>query len=146
MIALVQRVSRAAVQVAGEETGSIEAGLLVFVCAQPNDTPVQAVKLVDKLLKMRVFCDRDGRMNRSLVDTGGGLLLVSQFTLAADTRGGNRPSFSGAAPAALGRELYERVLSEARRRHPRVAAGRFGADMQVSLVNDGPVTLPLHVD
>ncbi|HRD84563.1 MAG TPA: D-aminoacyl-tRNA deacylase, partial [Rubrivivax sp.] len=122
MIALVQRVSRAAVQVAGEETGSIEAGLLVFVCAQPNDTPVQAVKLVDKLLKLRVFCDRDGRMNRSLVDTGGGLLLVSQFTLAADTRGGNRPSFSGAAPAALGRELYERVLSEARRRHPRVAA------------------------
>ncbi len=146
MIALVQRVSRAAVQVAGEETGSIEAGLLVFVCAQPNDTPVQAVKLVDKLLKLRVFCDRDGRMNRSLVDTGGGLLLVSQFTLAADTTRGLRPGFSTAAEPELARRLYERMLEVLRERHPVVQAGRFGADMQVSLVNDGPVTLPLHVD
>ncbi|MDZ5455385.1 D-aminoacyl-tRNA deacylase [Azohydromonas lata] len=145
MIALIQRVRRARVQVAGDTVGEIAQGLLVLVCAQPADGEAQAVKLVDKLLKLRVFSDEAGKMNRSVQDVGGGLLIVSQFTLAADTSGGNRPSFTGAAPAELGRQLYERVLQLARERHPQVAAGIFGADMQVELVNDGPVTIPMHI-
>jgi D-tyrosyl-tRNA(Tyr) deacylase len=144
-MALIQRVRRARVQVGGETVGEIGQGLLVLVCAQPADTEAQAVKLVDKLLKLRVFSDDAGKMNRSVQDVQGGLLIVSQFTLAADTSGGNRPSFTGAAPADLGRHLYERVLQLARERHPRVAAGIFGADMQVELVNDGPVTIPMTV-
>jgi D-tyrosyl-tRNA(Tyr) deacylase len=107
---------------------------------------VQAAKLVEKLLKLRVFGDEAGKMNRSLQDVAGGLLVVSQFTLAADTSGGNRPSFGGAAPAALGRTLYEEVLRIARPRHAEVQAGIFGADMQLHLVNDGPVTIPLRVN
>lgn len=146
MLALVQRVREARVEVAGETVGAIGPGLLVLVCAQPADGEAQADALVVKLLKLRVFSDAAGKMNRSVVEVGGGLLIVSQFTLAADTRGGNRPSFSGAAPAALGERLYERVLATARARHPTVAQGRFGADMQVHLVNDGPVTLPLQID
>ncbi|GAP34527.1 D-aminoacyl-tRNA deacylase [Piscinibacter sakaiensis] len=146
MLALVQRVREARVEVAGETVGAIGPGLLVLVCAQPADGEAQADALVAKLLKLRVFSDAAGKMNRSVVEVGGGLLLVSQFTLAADTRGGNRPSFSGAAPAALGERLYERVLATARASHPTVAQGRFGADMQVHLVNDGPVTLPLQID
>ncbi|WP_029000499.1 D-aminoacyl-tRNA deacylase [Azohydromonas australica] len=145
MMALIQRVRRARVQVGAETVGEIGQGLLVLVCAQPADTEAQAVKLVDKLLKLRVFGDDAGKMNRSVQDVQGGLLIVSQFTLAADTSGGNRPSFTGAAPADLGRHLYERVLQLARERHPRVAAGVFGADMQVELVNDGPVTIPMTV-
>jgi D-tyrosyl-tRNA(Tyr) deacylase len=145
VIALIQRVRRARVQVAGDTVGEIAQGLLVLVCAQPADGEAQAVKLVDKLLKLRVFSDEAGKMNRSVQDVGGGLLIVSQFTLAADTSGGNRPSFTGAAPAELGRQLYERVLQLARERHPQVAAGIFGADMQVELVNDGPVTIPMHI-
>ena len=145
MIALIQRVRRARVQVAGDTVGEIAQGLLVLVCAEPTDGEAQAVKLVDKLLKLRVFSDEAGKMNRSVQDVGGGLLIVSQFTLAADTSGGNRPSFTGAAPAELGRHLYERVLQLARERHPRVAAGIFGADMQVELVNDGPVTIPMSI-
>ncbi|WP_066332189.1 D-aminoacyl-tRNA deacylase [Azohydromonas lata] len=145
MIALIQRVHRARVQVAGDTVGEIAQGLLVLVCAQPADGEAQAVKLVDKLLKLRVFSDEAGKMNRSVQDVGGGLLIVSQFTLAADTSGGNRPSFTGAAPAELGRQLYGRVLQLARERHPQVAAGIFGADMQVELVNDGPVTIPMHI-
>ena len=145
MIALVQRVSRAQVMVAGELRGRIDGGLLVFVCAEPGDAEAQASRLVDKLLKLRVFADDAGKMNRSVQDVGGGLLIVSQFTLAADTAGGNRPSFPGAAPPALGRALYESVLRSARERHAPVAAGEFGADMQVELVNDGPVTIPLRV-
>lgn len=145
MIALIQRVRRARVQVAGDTVGEIAQGLLVLVCAQPADGEAQAVKLVDKLLKLRVFSDEAGKMNRSVQDVGGGLLIVSQFTLAADTGGGNRPSFTGAAPAELGRQLYGRVLQLARERHPQVAAGIFGADMQVELVNDGPVTIPMHI-
>lgn len=145
MIALVQRVREAAVDVAGERIGAIGPGLLVLVCAEPQDTEAQAAKLVDKLLKLRIFSDEAGKMNRSVVDVGGGLLVVSQFTLAADTSGGNRPSFTGAAPPALGERLYEAVLRLARERHPVVASGRFGADMQVSLVNDGPVTIPLRI-
>ena len=145
MISVIQRVRRARVQVAGETVGEIGPGLLVLVCAQPGDTEAQAAKLVDKLLKLRVFSDEAGKMNRSVQDVQGGLLIVSQFTLAADTSGGNRPSFTGAAPAELGRHLYERVLQLARERHPQVAAGVFGADMQVELVNDGPVTIPMTV-
>lgn len=143
MIALVQRVRQAYVEVDGAVIGAIGHGLLVLVCAEPSDTPAQAAKLVDKLLKLRVFGDAAGKMNRSVQDVGGGLLLVSQFTLAADTSAGNRPSFTGAAPAALGRALYEETLRLARERHPRVEAGIFGVDMQVHLVNDGPVTIPL---
>ncbi|MBL8331312.1 MAG: D-tyrosyl-tRNA(Tyr) deacylase [Rubrivivax sp.] len=143
MIALVQRVARAQVSVAGECIGRIEAGLLVLVCAEPADTELQATRLVDKLLKLRIFSDEAGRMNRSVQDVGGGLLIVSQFTLAADVSGGNRPSFTGAAPAAQGQALYETVLRLARERHAPVAQGRFGADMQVELVNDGPVTIPM---
>jgi len=145
VIALLQRVASARAEVGGETVGAIDAGLLVLVCAEPADTPATASKLVDKVLKLRVFADEAGKMNRSVVDVGGGLLVVSQFTLAADTRGGNRPSFTGAAPPAQGLALYEEVLRCARERHPRVASGRFGADMQVHLINDGPVTIPLRV-
>lgn len=145
MIALVQRVSQASVTVAGRETGRIGHGLLVLVCAEPTDTEEHARKLVDKLLKLRVFSDDAGKMNRSVTDVAGGLLVVSQFTLAADTSGGNRPSFTGAAPAQLGRRLYERVLQLARERHAPVASGEFGADMRVALVNDGPVTIPMRI-
>ncbi|HSN33616.1 MAG TPA: D-aminoacyl-tRNA deacylase [Ideonella sp.] len=143
MIALVQRVARAAVRVEDRTVGAIGAGLLVFVCAEPADDEGVADRLVERLLKLRVFADAAGKMNRSVVDAAGGLLIVSQFTLAADLTCGNRPSFSGAAPAAQGRALYERVLATARARHPIVAAGEFGAAMQVELVNDGPVTIPI---
>ena len=144
MIALLQRVSQARVTVAGEVVGEIGTGLLVLVCAEPQDSLLQASKLVDKLLKLRLFADEAGKMNRSVVNVQGGLLIVSQFTLAADLSSGNRPGFSGAAGPELGRTLYEAVLRLARERHARVAAGVFGADMQVSLVNDGPVTIPLR--
>ena len=143
MIGLVQRVSQARVEVAGEVVGAIGPGLLLLVCAEPQDTEAQALRLVDKILKLRIFSDEAGKMNRSLQDVQGGLLIVSQFTLAADVAGGNRPSFTGAAGPELGRALYERVLRLACERHAPVQAGRFGADMQVHLVNDGPVTIPL---
>ncbi len=145
MIGLLQRVREARVTVAGELVGEIGVGLLLLVCAEPADTEVQARRLVDKLLKLRLFADDAGRMNRSLVDVGGGLLVVSQFTLAADVSGGNRPGFTGAAAPELGRRLYDALLAEARARHPLVAAGVFGAAMQVALVNDGPVTIPLRI-
>ena len=145
MIALLQRVSQARVEIGGQTVGAIGAGLLMLVCAEPDDTPAVTSKLVDKVLKLRIFADEQGRMNRSVQDTAGGLLIVSQFTLAADTRGGNRPSFTAAAPPAQGEALYETVLRLARERHPQVACGRFGADMQVHLVNDGPVTIPLRM-
>ncbi|WP_280154259.1 D-aminoacyl-tRNA deacylase [Piscinibacter sp. XHJ-5] len=143
MLALVQRVSQARVEVAGRVTGQIGAGLLVFVCAEPVDDEAIADKLVAKLLKLRIFSDGAGKMNRSVVDTQGGLLIVSQFTLAADVAGGNRPSFSAAAPPELGRRLYERVVATALQLHAPVGCGEFGADMQVHLVNDGPVTIPI---
>jgi D-tyrosyl-tRNA(Tyr) deacylase len=143
MLALVQRVRGARVEVAGQVIGAIDHGLLVLVCAEPQDTEALADKLVAKLLKLRIFSDEAGKMNKSVVDVQGGLLVVSQFTLAADTSGGNRPSFTGAAPPELGRRLYERVLATARSQHPTVANGEFGADMQVHLVNDGPVTIPI---
>ena len=139
-----QRVSQAQVSVAGQVMGQIGPGLLLLVCAEPTDTTQQATKLVDKVLKLRIFADAAGKMNHSLVDVAGGLLVVSQFTLVADVSAGNRPSFAGAAEPLLGRALYDAVLRIARERHPLVAAGQFGADMQVSLVNDGPVTIPLR--
>jgi D-tyrosyl-tRNA(Tyr) deacylase len=145
VIGLVQRVRAASVTVDGQVVGAIGPGLMLLVCAEPADTEVQAAKLVDKLLKLRIFSDAAGKMNRSLVDVGGGLLVVSQFTLAADVSGGNRPSFTGAAGPDQGRALYEAVLRLARERHPLVQAGVFGADMQVALINDGPVTIPLRI-
>jgi D-tyrosyl-tRNA(Tyr) deacylase len=145
MIALLQRVSEARVDIAEETVGQIGVGLLVLVCAEPDDTEVVAQKLLAKILKLRVFGDDQGKMNRSVQDVGGGLLIVSQFTLAADTRGGNRPGFTGAAPPALGEALYDRFVALARAQHPQVATGRFGADMRVHLVNDGPVTIPLRM-
>ena len=145
MIGLVQRVRDARVVIDGAEVGAIGTGLLLLVCAEPADTELQATRLVDKLLKLRIFNDAAGKMNRSLVDVQGGLLVVSQFTLAADVRGGNRPSFTGAAGPEQGRALYDAVLRLARDRHPVVQAGIFGADMQVALVNDGPVTIPLRI-
>ncbi len=143
MIALVQRVLQARVEVAGLTVGAIAQGLLVLVCAEPDDTDALASKMVDKLLKLRIFSDDTGKMNRSVQDVGGGLLIVSQFTLAADVSGGNRPSFTGAASPDQGQALYNTVLSLARSRHPVVASGCFGADMQLHLVNDGPVTIPI---
>jgi D-tyrosyl-tRNA(Tyr) deacylase len=143
VIALLQRVASARVEVAGRVTGAIGPGLLMLVCAEPGDDEALADKLVAKVLKLRIFADAAGKMNRSVADIGGGLLVVSQFTLAADVAGGNRPSFSAAAGPELGRRLYERVLATARASHPQVAAGEFGADMQVHLVNDGPVTIPI---
>ena len=145
MIAIVQRVSRADVSVAGVCIGAIGHGLLILACAEPGDTEAIADKLIVKLLKLRIFADAHGKMNRSVVDVQGGLLIVSQFTLAADVSGGNRPSFTGAAGPELGRALYERLLATARSLHPSVAGGEFGADMQVGLVNDGPVTIPLRI-
>ena len=143
MIALVQRVREARVEVADRVTGAIGPGLLVFVCAEPADTEAVAARLVDKLVKLRIFADGAGKMNRSVQAVNGALLVVSQFTLAADVSGGNRPSFTGAAPPVLGRALYETVLALVVQRLGAVQAGEFGADMQVHLVNDGPVTIPL---
>jgi D-tyrosyl-tRNA(Tyr) deacylase len=145
MLALAQRVARAKVTIAGRVQGEIGAGLLVLVCAERGDTELQGDKLLAKLLKLRIFGDDQGKMNRSVQDTGGGLLVVSQFTLAADTAGGNRPSFTNAAPPDEGRRLYEAFVVAARAAHPVVQTGEFGADMQVELVNDGPVTIPLRV-
>ncbi|MDO9250571.1 MAG: D-aminoacyl-tRNA deacylase [Hydrogenophaga sp.] len=145
MIALLQRVSEARVVIAGETVGQIGTGLLVLVCAEPDDTAAVGEKLLAKILKLRIFSDEAGKMNRSVQDVAGGLLIVSQFTLAADTKSGNRPGFTAAAPPALGEALYDRLVEAARALHPQVATGRFGADMQVHLVNDGPVTIPLRM-
>ena len=145
MKGLLQRVRGARVEVAGEVVGSIDQGLLVLVAVEPSDTPESADKLLHKLLNYRVFSDDDGKMNLSLKDIDGGLLLVSQFTLAADTKSGLRPSFSTAAPPAMAEAMFEHVLAEAKRLHSTVESGRFGADMQVHLVNDGPVTFLLQI-
>ena len=145
MIGLIQRVRQARVEVGGITIGEIGTGLLVLVCAERGDSEVQADKLLAKLLKLRIFSDEAGKMNRSVQDVGGGLLLVSQFTLAADTSGGNRPSFTNAAAPDEGRRLYDYFVARSRLAHPVVATGEFAADMQVHLVNDGPVTIPLRV-
>ncbi len=144
MKALLQRVGNARVEVAEEIVGSIGQGLLVLVGVEPQDTQASADKLLHKLLNYRVFSDAAGKMNLSLRDVSGGLLLVSQFTLAADTRSGLRPGFSTAAPPAQGEMLFDYLYQQARAQHPHVASGRFGADMQVHLVNDGPVTFLLE--
>ena len=146
MIALLQRVSRACVEVNGLKVGNIERGLLVLVCAEVGDDDLTADRLLDRLLACRIFPDRDGKMNLNVADVNGGLLLVPQFTLAADTRKGTRPSFARAAPPDEGRALFDHFVSRARRIHPDVETGQFGADMQVSLTNDGPVTIWLRVD
>jgi D-tyrosyl-tRNA(Tyr) deacylase len=143
--ALLQRVAEARVDIAGRTVGAIEAGLLVLLCAERGDGDVLADRLLAKILKLRIFSDEAGKMNRSVQDIGGGLLVVSQFTLAADVSGGNRPSFTQAAPPEEGRRLYEYFVARARAAHPVVATGEFGADMQVRLVNDGPVTIPLQI-
>lgn len=145
MKAVLQRVSQASVTVAGRTIGQIEHGLLVLLCAEPQDTQATADKLLAKILKLRIFSDEAGKMNRSVQDVAGGLLIVSQFTLAADVRSGNRPSFTNAAPPALGKALYDYTLQQAKALHPIVASGEFGADMQVALVNDGPVTIPMEM-
>ena len=143
MITVLQRVLEARVEVDGQITGQIEQGLLVLLCAEQGDNEQLADKLLAKILKLRIFSDEAGKMNRSVQDVNGGLLVVSQFTLAADTKGGNRPSFTNAAAPDLGRSLYEYFVDKARAAHPLVQTGQFAADMKVHLVNDGPVTIPI---
>ncbi|MCE3603644.1 D-aminoacyl-tRNA deacylase [Massilia sp. P8910] len=145
MIALLQRVSDARVVVDGATIGAIDAGLLVLLCAEKGDSEKEADALLTKLLGYRVFGDEAGKMNRSLLDTNGGLLLVPQFTLAADTKSGTRPSFTPAASPQDGLRLFDHVVRQARARHTTVETGQFGADMKVSLTNDGPVTFWLQV-
>lgn len=145
MIAVLQRVSEASVRVEGAVIGQINAGLLVLLCAEKSDTEAVADKMLAKILKLRIFSDEAGKMNRSVQDVGGGLLVVSQFTLAADVAGGNRPSFTQAAAPEDGRRLYEHFVAQARAAHPVVQTGQFAADMKVSLVNDGPITIPMRM-
>jgi D-aminoacyl-tRNA deacylase len=145
LISLLQRVSEARVEVGGLTIGEIGPGLLVLVCAERGDSETQADKLLAKVLKLRIFSDEAGKMNRSVQDIGGGLLVVSQFTLAADTSGGNRPSFTNAAAPQEGRRLYDYFVRQSKAAHPEVQTGEFAADMKVRLVNDGPVTIPLTV-
>ncbi len=144
MIALIQRVREAAVAVAGEAIGAIGPGLLALVAVEPGDGEAELARTLSRLLGYRVFADANGRMNLALSDTGGGLLLVPQFTLAADTGKGMRPSFTSAATPAQGRFWFEQLVARAAAVHPDVASGRFGANMQVSLINDGPVTFWLQ--
>lgn len=145
MKAVIQRVASARVDIGGQTAGAIEAGLLVLLCAERGDVDALADRMLAKILKLRIFSDDAGKMNRSLQAIGGGLLVVSQFTLAADVSGGNRPSFTQAAAPDEGRRLYDYFVAQARAAHPAVATGEFGADMQVHLVNDGPVTIPLQM-
>ena len=146
MKALLQRVREASVTVEGQVIGHINAGLLVLLCAERGDAELQADRMLAKILKLRIFGDAGGKMNLSVQDVAGGLLVVSQFTLAADTAGGNRPGFSSAAAPADGQRLYDYFVACARRDHPLVQTGQFAANMQVALVNDGPVTIPLRID
>lgn len=145
MKALIQRVTEASVAVEGKVIGEIDIGVLALVGIEPNDTTEKADKLLHKLLNYRIFADENDKMNRSLVDINGGLLLVSQFTLAADTKSGLRPSFSTAAPPALGEELFNYLLAQAKQKYTPVATGCFGANMQIHLINNGPVTFLLDV-
>jgi D-tyrosyl-tRNA(Tyr) deacylase len=145
MITVLQRVSQASVRVDGQLIGQIGPGLLVLLCAEAGDTEAVADKLLAKVLKLRIFADEAGKMNRSVQDVGGGLLVVSQFTLAADVSGGNRPSFTSAAKPDEGRRLYEYFVAQARAAHPLVQTGQFAADMAVALVNDGPITIPIRM-
>ena len=144
MIALIQRVTHARVEVANEIVGEIGPGLLALVAVEPADTDADILHMAERLLAYRVFSDAEGKMNLSLAGTGGGLLLVSQFTLAADTRKGLRPSFTTAAPPELAQRYFDALVAACRERHPLVETGRFGAHMRVSLCNDGPVTFRLE--
>jgi D-tyrosyl-tRNA(Tyr) deacylase len=145
MIAVLQRVREASVCVDGQVIGQIGEGLLVLLCAEKGDTDAVVQKMLNKMLKLRIFSDHAGKMNRSVQDVGGGLLVVSQFTLAADVSSGTRPGFSQAAEPQEARRLYELFVAQAQAVHPVVQTGRFAADMQVSLVNDGPVTIPMRM-
>jgi D-tyrosyl-tRNA(Tyr) deacylase len=145
MNVVLQRVSQASVTVEGQTIGAINHGLLILLCAEHGDTEALADKMLAKILKLRIFSDEVGKMNRSVQDVGGGLLVVSQFTLAADVSGGNRPSFTSAAPPEEARRLFEYFVSQARAAHPIVQTGRFATDMKVSLINDGPVTIPIRM-
>ena len=145
MIALIQRVSSASVKVGGDSVGAIGAGIVALVGVEKADGEIEALLLAERVLAYRIFADAEGRMNRSLRDTGGQLLAIPQFTLAADTQSGLRPSFSSAAAPAVAERLFRRFVSKAQELGARVATGRFGADMQVSLVNEGPVTFWLQV-
>ena len=145
MRAVLQRVSQASVRVDGAVVGQIDAGLLVLLCAEKGDTDAVADKMLAKMLKLRIFSDDAGKMNLSVQDVGGGLLVVSQFTLAADLSGGNRPSFTQAAAPEEGRRLYEHFVAQAQKAHPVVQTGRFAADMKVALINYGPITIPMHM-
>lgn len=144
MRAILQRVKTARVELDQRIVGTIDHGLLILLCAERGDTDAMADKLLAKILKLRIFSDDAGKMNRSVQDVGGGLLIVSQFTLAADVSGGNRPSFTSAAPPDEGRRLYDYFVRRAQAAHPIVHTGQFAADMQVHLVNDGPVTIPMR--
>lgn len=144
MLSLIQRVSRASVEVEGQRVGAIGPGLLALVALEPDDGPAQITRMAERLLGYRVFSDAAGRMNLSLAQTGGGLLLVSQFTLAADTGSGMRPSFTTAAPPQQAERGFNQLVETCRQRHGRVETGRFGAHMMVELVNDGPVTFLLR--
>jgi len=146
MLGLIQRVRRASVEVDQQVVGEIDQGMLLLLGIQKTDTEASADKLIDKLLAYRLFADADNRMNCNLQQVDGGILVVSQFTLAADTKKGLRPSFSSAAPPAQAQQLYDYFVTQLRSRHTRVATGIFAADMQVSLVNDGPVTFMLEMD
>jgi D-tyrosyl-tRNA(Tyr) deacylase len=145
MIAVLQRVSEASVHVDGAVIGQIGSGMLVLLCAEKGDTEAVAERMLAKMLKLRIFSDAAGKMNLSVQDVGGGLLVVSQFTLAADLAGGNRPSFTQAAAPEEGRRLYEYFVEQAQKAHPVVQTGQFAADMKVALINDGPITIPMRM-
>lgn len=145
MLLLIQRVKKAHVDVAAKTIGAIEIGLVVFVCAEPHDTPDTLTKALHKTLNLRVFSDDNGKMNLNVQQVNGGLLIVSQFTLAADTQRGNRPSFTKSAPPAQAQTLYDQFVSLAKQAHPKVATGEFAANMEVHLINDGPITIPMQL-
>lgn len=145
MLLLIQRVKHAQVEVAEKTLGAIDAGMLVFVCAEPSDTSETVQKALQKILNLRIFSDENGKMNLNVQQVNGGILVVSQFTLAADTQRGNRPSFTKSAAPGLAKELYEQFITEAKQNYHTVASGEFGADMTVSLANDGPITIPMQI-
>ncbi|MGB3609686.1 MAG: D-aminoacyl-tRNA deacylase [Cellvibrio sp.] len=146
MLGLIQRVKRASVEVDGKIVGAVDQGILLLLGVEKTDTEAVADKLLDKVLAYRIFADQDNKMNCNVQQVDGGVLVVSQFTLAADTRKGLRPSFSSAAPPAQAEQLYDYFVARLRERHPQVATGIFAADMQVSLINDGPVTFMLKAE
>lgn len=146
MKAVLQRVKEASVVVDGEVTGQIGVGILMLVCAEPTDTVAIGQRLIEKVIKLRIFTDDQGKMNLSLRDVQGELLIVSQFTLAADTTKGNRPSYTAAAEPMLAKQLYDKLIEQARALGVKTESGRFGADMKVSLINDGPVTIPVSLN